>query len=56
VKWLIIIALLVIGGLSVVSHLISFSFDILAWVFHHPVVSVVLIGAGIGVTKLISKR
>jgi hypothetical protein len=55
-KWVIIIALLVIGGFSVVSHLIGFSFDILAWVFHHPVISVVLIGAGIGASKLITKK
>jgi hypothetical protein len=56
VKWLIIIALLAIGGFSVVSHLIGFSFDILAWVFHHPIALIVLIGAGIGATKLISKK
>lgn len=57
-KWGIIIALLlmVIGGLSLVSHLIGFSFEMLAWVFHHPVISVVLIGAGFGVTKLITKK
>jgi hypothetical protein len=55
-KWFVIIALLAIGGFSVVSHLIGFSFDILAWVFHHPIISVVLVGAGIGVSKLITKK
>jgi hypothetical protein len=55
-KWLIIIALLVIGGLSVASHLIGFSFGILAWVFHHPIISLALIGAGFGVSKLITKK
>jgi hypothetical protein len=56
VKWLIIAALLVIGGFSVASHLIGFSFSVLAWVFHHPFISLALIGAGIGVTKLIAQK
>ncbi|MDR1326677.1 MAG: hypothetical protein LBK00_11645 [Treponema sp.] len=55
-KWLIIVALLVIGGFSVVSHLIGFSFSVLAWVFHHPFISLALVGAGIGVTKLIAQK
>jgi hypothetical protein len=54
--WLIIAALLVIGGLSVVSHMIGFAFGILAWVFHHPFISIAFIGAGIGITKLIAPK
>ncbi|MDR1398342.1 MAG: hypothetical protein LBJ41_00255 [Treponema sp.] len=55
-KWLIIVALFVIGGISVVSHLIGFSFSVLAWVFHHPFISLALIGAGMGITRLINKK
>jgi hypothetical protein len=55
-KWLIIAALLVIGGITVVSHLLGFAFSVLGWVFHHPFISLGLIGAGIGITNLIAKK